>query len=108
MPFADFSSSLRDLLGAEVQENGKPLTYRVLTVNALMQPYPDEAGLSGEEKLRRFRLADKIMKSQPVHLSAEEVVLLKTVVAKFGAPLAVGRIYDLIDPSEPTGAVEAP
>jgi hypothetical protein len=55
--------------------------------------------MEGKEKIRRFRLADRIYGAkEPIQLSAEDVVLLKEVTAKTYGPLITGRAWDLLEP----------
>jgi len=70
-------------------------------INSLYGQYEDEKFLSGEEKMKRYFLAEKIWKVQgEIDLSAEEITLLKRLVAAAYNILIVGRVYELIDPIE--------
>lgn len=72
---------------------------RVCTA-ALLGSYPDEKELAGTEKVARFRLAVRI-ESGSDKFSAEEISLIKKLVAKAYVPLVVGRAWELLDPTGP-------
>lgn len=65
---------------------------------ALMAMFQDEPDLSGTEKLNRHYLAAKIHRSKrPVKLTAEDVALLKRLVAKLFGPKLVGPVWLLLE-----------
>ncbi|MBI3677405.1 MAG: hypothetical protein HY243_12400 [Proteobacteria bacterium] len=90
----NISGNVRNLNGEDVTEEGVPLTIRAVIVNSLLGQFQAEI-ISGVEKLRRFKLAEKISgNASEVDLTAEDVVLIKDQVAKHYSPLAVGRVYE--------------
>lgn len=96
----DFNYVIRDLKGEAVLDGKDEFTLKTVACNALLMPYPDEQQLSGTDKYRRFKLADKISSAngEDVDLSAEEVTDLKKLIAKAFSPLVVGRAFDKLDP----------
>lgn len=69
-----------------------------LAVNALLVNYPDEQSLSGEEKVKRFKLAQQINDADgDVEVTAEQVALLKSLIAKGYTPLVVGQAYEILE-----------
>lgn len=96
----DFNYVIRDLKGEAVMDGKDEFTLKNVACNALLMPYPDEQQLSGTDKYRRFKLADKISAAngEAVDLSVEEVADLKKLIAKAFSPLVVGRAYDKLDP----------
>jgi hypothetical protein len=74
-------------------------------LTALDGVYEDEKGLTGEKKLERHLLAERIYKAykakEEVSLKSEEIILLKTLVGKAYSVLIVGRVYELLEPVEP-------
>lgn len=69
-----------------------------LAVNALLVNYPDEQSLSGEEKVKRFKLAQQINDADgDVEITAEQVALLKSLIAKGYTPLVVGQAYEILE-----------
>lgn len=86
--------------------NGNPLPATIekelvaseLITTALLQPYNDEPGLSADEKVKRFKMAEKIHANpEAVDLALEDCVTLKAIVAKLYAPLVVGRIVAILE-----------
>jgi len=70
---------------------------RVCT-EALMAMFPDEKDLSGSEKLNRHYLASKIHRAKrKVKLTAEDISLLKKLVAKMFGPRLVGPAWCLLE-----------
>jgi hypothetical protein len=91
----DFSAVITDL-------DSKPmpnLTLGSMATNALMLAYDDERNLSGEEKVRRFKLAQRIHGASEVDLTVEEVSLVKLLIAKGYVTLPCARAWELLDPS---------
>lgn len=94
----DFSTIIKNLDDTPIQEEGKSITLSIVVCNALLASYPDEQGLSGEEKVKRFRLAEIASKGNSNNLSVENIALIKRLVAKAFGPLVVGRVYSILDP----------
>lgn len=106
----DFSTPIKDLDGNVIMEaasvpDGSPkaVTLGRVAVNAVLQNYPDEAGLAGDVKVKRFMLAMKVVDAGEVELTAEEVTALKERIAKAYGPLVVGRAWALLDPASVKG-----
>lgn len=96
----DFSTTLLGLDGKPLKEGDKEVRLGEFCATALLTPYQDEKELSGDEKVKRFKIAEKIYNGGEQDLTIEEAALLKKLVAKAFAPLIVGRIYGLLE-SEP-------
>jgi len=92
----DFDAPLLDLKGEPLIENGVEVTLGAIASNALLATYRDEQDLTGEEKVKRFRLA--VIARGAQDLSVEQIVLLKKLIAKAYSPLIVGRVFELLDP----------
>lgn len=88
----DFAAPVLDLDGKQVEDK----TIGKLIVDALMAQYPDETSLSGEEKLKRFELAQVAHKANGQDVSVEDAALIKKLIGKAYGPLVVGRVYALI------------
>jgi len=98
----DFDSTINDLTGKAIPlkegETERTFTLRDVCVNALLMETQDSAKLDGKEKVRRFRLADKIFgTAEPIALPAEDIVLLKDQIAKGYGALVTARAWDLIE-----------
>ena len=96
-----FSQVLKNLYGEPMEDRSskKPLTLSMICVEALLSTDPKE-NIDGAEKLRRFNLAKDIHEGKKDSLSAEEVVLLKELVAKFYPTLVVGQTLPMLDNSD--------
>ena len=86
-PFKDPSGQITDV------------TLAVIAENALLQAYSDETNLSGEDKIKRYTLARKIADNPKTELSAEEIALLKKLIAKSYNPLITGQSWKMLDPA---------
>lgn len=97
----DFSQQLVGLGGQQLMEaNGdeqRPMTLAVVAVNALMGQYADEQGLTGDEKFRRYQLAERIDAGGVQDVSAEEVALLKKLIGKAYGPMLVGPAFKALE-----------
>lgn len=105
----DFSAKLTDSDGQSVKvcvdprpaaECGKEveMTLGVAVRNALYQSYPDERELSGDEKFKRAELAQALVGASEIKVKAEDISLMKKLVAKLYGPLIVYRAWQLLDP----------
>ena len=103
----DFRKPIKDLAEQPITEteagpDGKPkivnLTLSRVAVNAVLGSLPEDREISGEQKLKRFLLAQKILNAE-VELELEDVKLIKDRVGKVFGPLIVGRAFLLLDPS---------
>lgn len=80
------------------EKTDKPAKFKIICTNALLTSFEDERDLQGDEKYKRFKLADKINTADAeVELSAEEIGLIKKMVGKGYGALFVGQIYDLFE-----------
>lgn len=91
----DFSAQILDLDGKPIPD----LTLGSMATNALMLPFEDERNLSGEEKVRRLKLAQRIHGADEADLVAEDVTLIKRLIAKGYATLPSARAWELLDPA---------
>ena len=80
----------------------EPMTVRLAAARALAAMLPDERSLPGDEKVARFHLALRITDEDEPDLKAEDVVLIKELVGKVYGSIIVGRVWDILDPSENT------
>lgn len=100
----DFSVNILDLNGKEITEQAqvdgqvivRPISARSVVVNALLARNRNEE-LSGEEQIRRYKLAKRINAGGMVTIDAAEVTLIKKQVAANYTPMAVGFIDELLE-----------
>ena len=98
----DFRTPITQLDGKPfTNEAGQPdgMTLGKVCTNALMANFPDEQGLSGDEKMRRFLVAKNIFEHYDYSLNVEEIALVKKLVGKSYGPLIVGQAWALLDPA---------
>lgn len=98
---ADFSATINNLDGSSMKKEDKSsLTLEEVATTALLSSYQDEQALDGVEKNKRFWLAKKIHdKPKDPVLTADEIALIKRLVAKAYNPLVVGQAWTLLDPA---------
>lgn len=95
----DFSAVILDIEGKPTKDGAeKDLTLGAVSCTALLAQYADEQSLSGDEKVKRFRLAEAAVKGGVQDIKVEDAALLKKLLAKAFGPLVVGRAYDIIEP----------
>lgn len=79
---------------------GKPFTLRLACTRALMAQFTvenKEDRLTGEQNLEQYELALRIYNEDEPDLSAEEIVLLKSLVKDFYAgALVIGQAWKML------------
>lgn len=103
----NFDQPILDLWGKPIRpqnpkgeyiESAEALTLTTVALNALLNTYEDERGLTGKEKADRMQLALKInAKPKETDLTAEQLAKLKELIGKAYGPLIVGRAYELLE-----------
>jgi hypothetical protein len=94
----DFDSEIRDLANAPIMNGEKHLDLATIATNALLTPQAADQSIAVEEKVKRFRLAQRITNGGALDIALEDVVLLKDIIGKAYPPLVVGRAFELLDP----------
>lgn len=75
----------------------KPFTLRLACTRALSAVYRDEQNVSGDEKFERGVLAMKIYNEDTVELKAEEIAMVKKLVAKMYGPIVILQVHNLLE-----------
>lgn len=71
------------------------VTYAELIAHLLSVADPAD---SAEVKYQRYTIAQRITENPAdITLSSEEVALVKKTVGRFGSPVVVGRVWDLLE-----------
>ncbi len=84
----------------EAEDERVPVTLKAAACNALMSMDP-QSKMSGEEKVKRYDLATRIVKGDPDEvIKAEEIVLMKKVIGEIYNPVIVGQAFKLLDGAE--------
>ena len=93
----NFRQALKTLSGDEIKEGDAPVTLGAIAINALLAAYPSEQP-TGDEKVQRWRLAQKIFAAgESLDIRSEDVVLIKRLVGIAYAPLIVGQAFDMLE-----------
>ena len=103
----NFNSQITNIFGGRmVGADDEPIRLGSLCVNALMGVFKDEEGLTGEEKIRRTLLAEKLIKKSKgevitfatTSIDAEDVVLIKKLANKmFPSPTLYTPIVRMLE-----------
>jgi len=84
-----------------VTNTDKNITLKSVCVNALLDEYDDEPKLSGMDKQKRGKLADRIYTAKgDMDLTPKEITLLQELIGKKNKTLIVTRAYEILDPPE--------
>ena len=95
----DLDTPVLDLDGEQVIDRVKgvdrPATVKNFIVNALALVNSEQ--VTGEEKMKRYKLAMRLNEGGEQEFTPEDLVLIKSVVATMYSPLIVGQVYDWAD-----------
>lgn len=91
----NLSDVLLDLKNAPIMEAGVPFTVGAACVQALLATVPEPTPPSAVEKLRRYKLAMKLVDQTSSDLDAEEVNLVKGTIGRYYNVLIVGRFNEI-------------
>jgi len=96
----DVTVELRQLDGTHLVDEGdknRVMTVRSICCHALSVNLQGEE-TTGDEKCKRWQLAQKIYGHDKVDLKAEDVAKIKGLIGKMYAPIVVGQVFLAIDP----------
>lgn len=99
----DVTQEIRGLDGKPQKDDDKSITLRSICCNVLQVGFTDEPNLSGEDKLRRWKLAVRIHGESPVELGPKEVTEIMDLIAKMYIPRVVGPAWMLLNPGAKEG-----
>ena len=95
----DIAQHLIGYDGEPIQDGSDgPLTLRSVCCSALVGNYSDEQALPGEDKVRRFCLAQRLHSCAHPELTVEEIALIKLLIAKGFVTSVVGSAWSKLDP----------
>ena len=80
-----------------VEAVSMPLTLRSACCGAIMGVYKDETDITGQEKARRYCLARKIYEDPEPDLQAEDIALIKQLIAKRFYASVVGPAWQMLE-----------
>lgn len=93
----DFSQKITDANDKVIVIDKEEMTLGRAVAQALFAVHPDDAKVSGEEKFSRGMLALKVRSGGEVAVTAEEITLMKKVVAQSYGSLMVAKVWPLLD-----------
>lgn len=81
---------------------GEDLTLEIIAYSALSSLAASEMNLGRDERLKRGRLAQKIVAAEDgkVDLKAEEITLLKQCIGSSYGPWVVAQTEDMLEPDD--------
>lgn len=84
-------------------EDGPITTLELIAYSALSNLAASEANLGRDERLKRGRLAQRIVAAEDgkIDLKAEEIALLKQCIGQFYGPWVVATTEDMLEAQEP-------
>jgi len=94
----DFTVPLVGLDGKPLRTEEGPMSLGDVAANALLSPHKDE-NPSGAEKVKRWSLAMRVHAAKDAELTADDIKLIKDLVAQAYAPLIVGQAWAILDPA---------
>lgn len=93
----DFAKTLTDLKNKEILEADATVSMAALCQTALLAVHEADRDLSGPEKFKRFKLANRLLAESVLEVTAEEVANMKELVGRQFPPLIVGRVYEFLE-----------
>lgn len=100
----DVKQELVDLAGEPLKQSARDgkgdesLTLGSVIVNALLHPDNEDDKTSGETKLARFNLAQKVFAADgPIEIANSDIAMIKKLVNHVFTSLIVGQVYTILD-----------
>lgn len=87
------------LLDPHGKESSDQATVGTASYSALSAPLPEDQGMSMDQKLKIYRLVQKVAAGGKADLSAEEITTIKSRAAKALPMVWFGALADLLDPT---------
>lgn len=91
----NLTTVITDIKGAAIKNGDDDFLLSDVCINALLTPDQSE---EADEKVKRYKLALRCSNGADPDFSAEEIVLIKKLIAKNYPPLVVGRAFEILDP----------
>lgn len=95
----NLNKEFRELDGTVLKdEKDNIIKLHIICINALSLPYRDEENLPGEEKVKRWKLAQALYaKPEEVDLKSEDITLLKKLVAKAYGTAITAQAWEMLE-----------
>ena len=99
----NLSAPLLDRAGRALSDAHGPVTLATAIATALDTVTNEKEPLTGADKMRRYRLASRILEAPAaVPLTLEDAALCKALVGDGYGPLIVGQIWSVLEPDLPS------
>ena len=84
--------------GKPLMQGENSIMLRDICIGALLNPSDpeDDKKLSGEDKVARFKLAQRFANNDSIEITPEEATLVRHLVAKGYYTSIVGQVWDLL------------
>src|ERR1700741_2559296 len=99
-------STVLTFAGKPVKEADVELNLGGVAVSALLMLRQDDSNISGDEKFRRYKLAERLTAGGVVDVSVEELALIKSLIGGMYQPIVVGAAFDLLERDLPAESVQ--
>lgn len=86
----DAGHEFTDLDGKTILEDGRPLTFAVVAIRALLSRSQGDAPDTPEQSIAHYDLALRLHKGGYVEITAKEATQLAARIAKLWAPIVAG------------------
>ena len=94
----NFSKVLCDVEKKAIKDGETEFTLRRACVNALVSETQESQKDSGEDKVKRWKLANRIADAvEEIEVTAEEIALIKKKLNDVYATLIVGQAYGMLE-----------
>jgi hypothetical protein len=90
----DFSAPILKIDGTEYDDKANLATVSFMALTAQV---PGDERMTGEQKLRQYKLAHLVHRGGVQEVSAEDVTLLKERIGKAFSVMVVGKAYELLE-----------
>jgi hypothetical protein len=85
-----------DLDGKTLVEDGRPLTFAVVAIRAILAQVPGDAPCTPEQSIARYDLALRMHRGGEVEISTKEATDLAARIARIWAPIVAGPACRMI------------
>jgi len=95
----DFNIELKTLKGETLKDSEKNnITLKTVTINCLLGESNDDKMLSGEKKLEKYLLAEKIYTSESeIDIKSDEISMIKKIISENYPPLISGQCWLIME-----------
>ena len=93
----NLSAILLSINGEQIKQAGVVQTVGTIAVEALQVFDTRDTTISGDEKVKRWKLACRIHTQDEAEISIEEAKLIKDLVGKYYGPVIVGQVWEALE-----------